>query len=183
MSKEVVRQPIAVKGRSTRGLEERLALRFPRITAFLARTVWRLPTRSRLRQALLRRVVVLGWEAMNRVDLEFGLALYHEDVESIFDPRAVTLGLANTRGREARRRTLTEVYAETREMRFEPDELIDLGDDRLLVIGRMRGAGRSSGAPFDLEWANLWTISHGLVIRDEQFGDRAKALEAAGLAD
>ena len=173
--------PIAVKGRSSRGLEERLALRFPKAAAILARRVWRLPRRSRLRQALLRRVVVLGWDAMNRVDLEFGLALYHEDVESIFDPRAVSLGLANSRGREARRRTLSEVYGETGEMRFEPDELIDLGDDRLLVTGRMTGTGRQSGAPFELDWANLWTIDDGLVVRDQQFGDRAEALEAAGL--
>ena len=178
-----MRQPITLKGRSTRGLEERLALRFPRVTGFIARATWRLPQRSRLRRALIRRMVALGWEAMNRVDLEFGLALYHEDVESIFDPRAVTLGMANTRGRDARRRVLTEFYAETRETHFQPDELIDLGDDRLLVTGRMKGTGRSSGAPFETEWANLWTISEGRVIRDEQFGDRMKALGAAGLSE
>ena len=184
MSEEVVRIPITLKGRSTRGLEERLALRFPRLTNRLAQTVWRLPRRSRLRQALLRRVVVLGWEAMNRADLEFGLALYHEDVESIFDPRAVTIGMENSQGREARRRRLTEFwYADARGIRFDPDELIDLGNDRLLVIGHMKGSGRRSGAPFEIEWANLWTIAEGLVIRDEQFGDRSKALEAAGLSE
>jgi ketosteroid isomerase-like protein len=182
MSGEVLREQIALKGRSRRGLEERLALRFPRVTALIARTTWRLPRRSSLRRALVRRVVVLGWEAMNRADLEFGLALYDEDVESVFDPRAVTLGLANTRGREARRRTLSQVYGEMGQMLFDPDELIDLGDDRLLVIGRMKGRGRASGAPFEMEWANLWTISEGLVVRDEQFGDHAEAVEAAGLS-
>jgi ketosteroid isomerase-like protein len=184
MSQENVRMPIALKGRSTRGLEERLALRFPRLTAMIARAIWRLPRHSRLRQTLIRRVVVLGWEAMNRADLDFGLALYHEDVESIFDPRAVTLGMENSRGREARRRRLIEFwYADVSEIRFDPDELIDLGNDRVLVIGRMTGTGRRSGAPFEIEWANLWTISDGLVIRDEQFADRAKALEAAGLRE
>ena len=183
MSEDVLRHPFTLRGRSTRGMEERFALRFPRITALLARAVWRLPRRSRLRRALLRRTLVLGWEAMNRVDLEFGLALYDEDVESIFDPKVRTLGLESSHGREARRRTLTQVYAEFRDLRFDPGELIDLGDDRLLVIGRMKGTGRSSGAPFEMDWANLWTISEGLVIRDEQFGDRAAALEAAGLSE
>jgi ketosteroid isomerase-like protein len=182
MSGEVVREPIALKGRSTRGLEERLALRFPRVAALLARAVWRLPQGSRLRRALLRRVVTLGWEAMNRVDLEFGLAFYHPDVESIFDPRAQTLGFENSRGREVRLRALAQIYAEFREMHFHPDELIDLGEDRLLVTGRMKGTGLRSGAPFDMEWANLWTISGGRVVRDQQFGDRAEALEAAGLS-
>ena len=180
---EVVRQQLTLKPRSGRRLEERLALRFPRVLVRLARVAWRLPRRSRLRQALLRRVVARGWEGMNRVDLEVGLALYHEDVESVFDPGFVTLGFGDTRGREERRRMLMEVYSETREMRFEPDELIDLGDDRLLVIGRMKGRGLSSGAPFETEWGNLWTISDGLVIRDQVLISHREALEAAGLSE
>jgi ketosteroid isomerase-like protein len=120
---------------------------------------------------------------MNRVDLEVGLVLYDDDVESIFDPGFVSLGFGNTRGREERRRMLREVYDETREFRFEPDELIDLGDDRLLAIGRMKGSGLSSGAPFDSEWANLWTVSAGLVVRDQVFMSHRDALEAAGLSE
>ena len=179
---EMVRQPLALKRRSTRGAEERLAVRFPRVLAFLSRAIWRLPQRSRLRRAVLRRAVERGWEGMNRVDLEVGLVLYHDDVESVFDPGFVALGFANTRGREERRRMLMKVYEETREFRFEPEELIDLGDDRLLVIGRMKGSGLSSGAPFDSEWANLVTISAGLVIRDQVFRSHREALEAAGLS-
>src|SRR4051794_17723975 len=112
MSEKAVRQPLALKGRPTRGLEERLALRFPRATNSLAKAVWGLPQRSRIRRALIRRMVVLGWEAMNRVDLEIGLAFYHPDVESIYDPGMVALGVRNTRGREERRRLLTETYGE-----------------------------------------------------------------------
>jgi ketosteroid isomerase-like protein len=120
---------------------------------------------------------------MNRVDLEVGLVLYHDDVESVFDPGFVSLGFGNRRGREERRRMLMEVYEATRELGFEPEELIDLGDDRVLVIGRMKGSGLSSGAPFDTEWANLWTISAGLVIRDQVFMSHRDALEAVGLRE
>jgi len=128
-------------------------------------------------------MVVLGWEAMNRVDLEIGLAFYHPDVESIYDPGMVALGVRNTRGREERRRLLTETYGEAWDIRFDPDELIYVGDDRLLTMGRMKGSGVTSGAPFEAEWANLVTIQAGMVIRDQVFMDRANALEAAGLSE
>jgi ketosteroid isomerase-like protein len=183
MSEEVVREPIALKGRPARGLEERLALRFPRITALLARAIWRLPVHSRFRRMLVRRAVVLGWEAMNREDFEFGLALYDPDVESIYDPGMVTLGFGNTRGREERRRMLNEAYGEAFKFRFHPDELIYIGNDRMLVIGRMKGTGLISGAPGESEWANLWTVSDGLVVRDQVITSRREALKAAGLSE
>ena len=97
MSQEV-RQSLTLKGRSTRSVEERLAVRFPRLAAFVAGAVLRLPPRSRVRQAVIQRTVVLGWDAMNRGDLAAGLVLYHPAVESIFDPGAVALGFENSRG-------------------------------------------------------------------------------------
>jgi ketosteroid isomerase-like protein len=180
---EIVRQPIAVGARSRRRVEERLGLRFPRALALLTAAVWRLPSRSRLRQFMLRRSVISGWQGINRGDLEVGLAFYDEHVESVFDSGFAALGFENTHGRDVRREALSRVLAEFREFRFESDELIDLGDDRLLVLGRMRGSGLSSAATFDNEWANLVTISKGRVIRDQVFRDRAQALEAVGLTE
>ncbi|MEA2347966.1 MAG: hypothetical protein QOG62_1753 [Thermoleophilaceae bacterium] len=119
---------------------------------------------------------------MNRGDLEAGNAFYDDDVESIFDPRWIAIGFENSRGRKQRLRTLTQFYAETRELRFEPGEIIDLGDDRVLVTGRMKGSGLNSGAPFDNEWANLATISGGFVVRDQVFMNHLEALEAVGLS-
>ncbi len=186
MSREMVkvhRQRLALKGRSRRGLEERFALRFPRIAAMFAAAVWRLPRGSRLRMAIIRRTVVLGWEAMNRADFEVGLALYHPDVESIQDDRARSLGFANVRGWDERMAMLHALYGQFREFRLEPDELLYVRDDQLLVLGRMSGEGAQSGAPFDTEWANLWTISSsGQVIRDRAFTSHEEAFQAAGLA-
>ena len=126
------------------------------------------------------RAVAVGWDAMNRGDLVAGLALYHPDVVSIFDPGMVSIGFGNTRGREDRLRMLNEAYGETWDgMRFEPDELIYLDEQRLLVIGRMRGAGAASRAPFETFWANLWMIADGLVIRDQVIADRDEALRVA----
>ena len=59
-----------------RRLEERLAVRFPRLFDSFLRATWTLP-RSRLRRALIHRLVRLGWEAFNREDLEVAFLPYH----------------------------------------------------------------------------------------------------------
>jgi ketosteroid isomerase-like protein len=180
--KPIVRQRFTVKDRSRRRVEERIALRFPQAARVAAGVVWRLPVRSRLRQAVIRRAVTYGWEAMNRVDLEAGLALYHPDVESVVDAAFATLGFENhVHGRQLRAENLAEVYRAFREFRFEPEELIHVDRDHLLVVGRMTGTGLASGATLETDWANLWTLSSGLVVRDEAFRDRSEAFRAAGL--
>jgi hypothetical protein len=69
------------------------------------------------------------------------------------------------------------------ELRYEPDEVLDLGDDRFLLLGGGRGTGRSSGIVVDTEWGLLANISDGLLSREQNFLDRAEALEAAGLSE
>jgi hypothetical protein len=66
--------------------------------------------------------------------------------------------------------------------RYEPDELRDLGD-RLLVIGRIRTSGASSGAATDSDFANVFTLSAGRVISEHVYFNRAEALEAVGLSE
>ena len=66
---EVVRKPLRVRERSSRTLDQRLALRLPWLADAYARLVGRLPPTSRLRQAVLWRAARLGLEAWNRRDL------------------------------------------------------------------------------------------------------------------
>jgi ketosteroid isomerase-like protein len=180
---EVVRQAIAVRAQSRRRMEERLGLRFPRALAFLARAFWRLPPRSRLRQAIIRRAVRLGTEATNRGDYEATFTLFHPDIELAPAPEQVGLGQDPLyRGPEERLRFQRRWHAEWGEFRFEPEEVIDLGD-RLLLVGRIKGSGLSSGAGFDRAWATLFTVSGGRVIREQAFLDHAAALEAAGVSE
>ena len=184
MSEEnvVVRQPMAVRPQSQRRrLEERLVGRFPRVIAFLARATWRFSPRSRLRQTLVRRTVRLCLEATNRGDV-WPFALYHPNCESIFPPQIATLGVeSGTRGLEERVRFQRRWYAEWGGFQVNPKEIIDL-DDGVLVIGRVKGSGLSSGAGFDNDWAILFSISAGRVIREQYFFDHGEALKAAGLS-
>jgi len=180
---EVVRQSIAVSARSRRRLEERLALRFPGVLALLAQAVFRSRPHSRLRRAVVRHVVRLGFEAINRGDFEAAFAAYHPDIEVIEPPQVVKLGLDPvSRGRAERIHVQRRWHAEWSELQFEPDELFDLGN-RLLVTARMKGSGLSSEAAFDNDFANLVTLSAGRAVREELFLDRAEALEAVGLRE
>ncbi len=110
-------------------------------------------------------------------------ANYDRDVE--FFPPTNLAGLgkeASYRGLEARLRYEQQFRAEWGDYRYEPDELRDLGD-RILVIGRIRSSGLSSGAPIDSDYANLFTLSSGRVVREQAYLNRAEGLEAAGLSE
>jgi len=180
---ETVRHSLELAADSRRRLEERLALRVPYLQGLVARLWWKRPPPSRLRQAILPRLVRSGFEAANRGDLEVAFANYDSDVE--FFPPVDLVGLGNElsyRGLEARVRYQRQWRAEWEDFRYEPDELRDLGD-RLLVIGRIKSGGLSSGARPDSDYSNLFTLSAGRVIREQTYFNRAEALEAAGLRE
>jgi ketosteroid isomerase-like protein len=68
------------------------------------------------------------------------------------------------------------------EWSIEPERLFDLGE-RVLAFVAFRATGRGSGIPADAQLAYLITVRDGRVIGVGLFGDRSKALEAAGLAE
>jgi ketosteroid isomerase-like protein len=65
---------------------------------------------------------------------------------------------------------------------FRAEELIDAGDKVLAWI-RFSGKGITSGTPVEMEQAQIWTFRDGKVVRVEEYFDRHKALEAAGLKE
>jgi ketosteroid isomerase-like protein len=183
---EVVRQPLVLRSTARRTLEERL-VRFPRLVRFLARVVWRvwvlLPPGAWARRAIVRHYITGVFEALNRRDLEVALALYHPDGESLFDRRMVSLGIEpRYLGQRARFEMQRKWNADWGDWRFEPDELIDLGDERLLITGELKGTGLTSGIVVGQPSAFLLTMSRGLAIREQVFLDQAEAYQAAGLS-
>ena len=59
--------------------------------------------------------------------------------------------------------------------------MIDFGV-RTLVTTRQSGHGSGSGVAVSQRVFQVFTYRDGLVIRQEDFADRSKALEAAGLS-
>ena len=186
---EIVRQPIVVRADTRRSLDQRLFVRLPGASRALFRILWlcmrRLSPRSRLRREAIRIFFPRAIEALNRRDLEVFSVFIHPEIESVNTPQVVALGglVAGSRGRdtwvEGQRRWL----ADWGELRYEPDAVLDLGNDQFLLLGRGRGTGRVSGIQLDTEWGLLATISDGLLAREQNFLNKAEALEAAGLSE
>ncbi len=121
-----------------RTLDERVAIRFPALLGYLARTVTGLPLRSRVRRYLVARRTCQGFEAVNRGDLDLLLTVYHEDVITRFDAAGgfVPIDLVGEhRGRDGFKRLFENWQAAWENLRVEPRELIDAGD-RLIVTVR-----------------------------------------------
>src|SRR5215210_5592042 len=176
------RWPMPATTREYRSLEERVGLRFPRLLVLVAGSVWRQPSR-RLRWAATRRVLRLAWESFNREDYEATFMLYRSETESVGADVWGTIGAdMKTHGRADRLAYQRSLRAEWETLRFEPAEMIRIGEDRIVSVGRMSGVGRASGATVDIPWAVLLTIEDGMVRREQIYADLDEALEAAGLS-
>ena len=181
-SAEAVRQRMAVGERRRRRLAERLGLRFPRATRFLSRLVLRRPPRSRLRRGVVRRAAEWGHESLNRGDVDAAFLLYHPEVVLEIPSEFVSLGFDRiVRGLEERKRFQRSWNSEWGETRFDHEHVIDMGD-RLLLLGRTKSSGLSSEVRIDREWATLFTLADGQVVREQDFMDHRRGLEAAGLS-
>jgi ketosteroid isomerase-like protein len=188
MSREtngVVRQRVGMKPRGQRSLEERLRLKFPGAMARLTALIFRLPARSAVRRAVVRRSVLQGVAAANRGDYEAAFAAVGESCETTFPAALATVGVESVMraGRSARIDVERRWRADWGEFRFVPEEVMDLGDDRVMVVGHIGAIGLGSGVALDTEWAALYELDGGEVVREQIFLDREEALEAAGLRE
>ena len=66
---------------------------------------------------------------------------------------------------------------------IEPRELIKAGPNQVVAIVRDRARPKGSTASIDNEFAHLWTLLDGRVVRFQAFTEKAEALEAAGLSE
>lgn len=63
------------------------------------------------------------------------------------------------------------------EFSADPDELIDAGDD-VVVLGRYRGVAKGTGKRLDVPFVHVWTLREGRAVRFRQFLDTAGWVEA-----
>jgi ketosteroid isomerase-like protein len=178
-----VRKPLRVREQSRRTLDQRLALRFPRLAAASFRLIAKLPPRSRVRQAAVWRGFRLAVEAYNRRDLDAVAIAYHPDLEYYPYREFVEAGLTEPcyHGPSGYRAYISSTYEVWgREVRLEPTELIDLGD-RIVLLANMPMRAQASGVPLAETYAGVSTLKEGKVIRNDDYLDQSEALEAVGL--
>jgi uncharacterized protein len=59
----------------------------------------------------------------------------------------------------------------------DPDDFL-LTEDRVVVIGRLRGQARATGQEFEVEFAHVWTFTDGVASRLRGYYDTAPILAA-----
>jgi ketosteroid isomerase-like protein len=165
-------------------VDERLAVRFPALLHRVAAATMRLPRRSRLRQALLRRSAELGISAYNRRDDEAALVLFDREVEA---HQATSSGApigadleASWSGHAGFPRMWAQWDEAWTDAYIEPAEMLDLGD-RVLLMVTFVGHGRHSGAEVRQPAAQLHTLRGGSVVRWEQWWSWDEGRDAVGL--
>jgi ketosteroid isomerase-like protein len=80
-------------------------------------------------------------------------------------------------------RAMVEYLHPFSDLRIEAESIIDLDDDRVLVLSRHTARGKLSGAPIDHELGDLFTLRAGKVVRYDSYWDRAEAMKAVGLSE
>jgi ketosteroid isomerase-like protein len=91
-------------------------------------------------------------------------------------------GATSAYGIDAVRRYMASFANYWDEIRFEPQEYIDAGED-VIVVARLVGRGKASGVDVDRVWAYVWTVRDGKALRMEGFANRDEALKAVGLEE
>ena len=163
--------------------EERLAVRFPGVSFFLARNFMRLSPRSRLRQLLVTRRIQQVYAAANRRDYESVLSGW--DAASEYRPTRELMPPdldAAFHGHDGMHQLWRYWRDAFEDIRWDPEEILDLGD-KILVTAQQTGHGTGSGIEVSQPVFQLFTLRKGLVLRQEDFLDRSAALEAAGLRE
>jgi ketosteroid isomerase-like protein len=110
---------------------------------------------------------------------EAGLDKFDPDICMV--ESAAVPGAANVTGVEAVERYIASFARYWDEIRFEPQEYLDAGD-RVVVVARLTGRGKSSGVVVNRVWAYVWTIRAGKALRMEAYSERSEALAVAGLS-
>jgi hypothetical protein len=144
----------------------------------------RLPPRSRLRQAMLSRLMTRAYAAANRRDFELILTFndpaayeYHPSVD-LLPPDMDTV----YNGHEGYRRFWRLWLDAFEDIRWDPEEMLDFGK-RVLVTTQQSGHGAGSGVAVSEPVFQVFTFRRGLVVSQQDFLDRSKALEAAASRD
>jgi ketosteroid isomerase-like protein len=95
-------------------------------------------------------------------------------------PDAVEPG--TRRGADSFNEAIANVFAAWDDVRFDPERVIDNGDD-VVALGVLRGHIHASGMEVDSAHGQIWTFRDGRAVRMRWFNTHRETLEAAGVRE
>ena len=84
-------------------------------------------------------------------------------------------------GRDAVRAYMQDWVDMFDDVKLEPVELMNAGENRVIAVLRGSGRAKLSGVAADLTYAVVYTIRNGKIARGREYWTKEQALEAAGL--
>jgi ketosteroid isomerase-like protein len=83
-------------------------------------------------------------------------------------------------GHDGVRKLASEWFESFDDLRFDPEELIDGGDDAVIVVLQLRGRIRDSGEELNMPETHVWRLLDGKGVECREYPTKAEALEAVG---
>ena len=133
---------------------------------------------SRENVEMVRRV----FESINRGDVDGALEAAADDVEMDWS-NSIGPAKGVYKGKEQVRKLWTSFVEAFDELRWDPEEIIEVDESRVIAVNHVRMRGRGSGIEVDAVGAQLWTISEGKGRSVKLYQSKGEALEAAGLRE
>lgn len=155
---------------SRRTVDEAIYVRAPALFRALARLTLKLPRGLRLRQAVIRRSVLLSMGAWMRRDFEAGLIRYAPGAVIGPGEGDVRFSLdleASYRGRDGVRAFIQSYQEAFGDLTYEPQWMVDLGGDVFVMLLHHSLRGRASGASVEQLSGHRVELHDGLVVREE----------------
>jgi ketosteroid isomerase-like protein len=118
--------------------------------------------------------------AFNAGDNDLVVAAFDPDVELV--PARAVLEGSEYRGHEGFQRFVADMDEDWDTFHPELDEVRELGDGRVLVLGHLQARGKASGMEVDSAAAWLCDVREGRITRVRFYTDEQAALEAADIA-
>ncbi|MGH2961036.1 MAG: nuclear transport factor 2 family protein [Solirubrobacterales bacterium] len=121
-------------------------------------------------------------DAINRGDIDAVVESATEDfVTDWSNSRGLLSGIH--RGRDQVREAFESFLEPWDSLRWEPEELIELDEDRVLTVSRLQMRGRGSGVEVNASGASIWTIRDRRAAAITLYQSKAEALEAAAVRE
>jgi ketosteroid isomerase-like protein len=124
-------------------------------------------------------VVQAGFTAYNERDFEGLCDFFHPDARWVSSASALDAG-REYRGHQGVRDLLADLAEGWETFELVPNELREVGDDQVLVVGEIHAKRREGGVPFNSTVAWVWEMRDGRAYRMRTYVDPQKGLEAVG---
>ena len=119
------------------------------------------------------------YEAVNSGDSDAVVSYFHPEIEFHAYPRSPG-GVYH--GRQAVREYIESVWEHLESVRVEVDELLDAGD-QVVVVTTQHPVPKRGQREMTAHLAEVYTVRDGLLAERRPYSTRNEALEAAGLSE